>query len=237
MGIFNRIDRFFAGVEWKLSLGTFMWGIIFPAGSFALPAWGASAIGTWSAFAPLSWIASGFLGLFLYATAIALIGFGRWRSVRARYDANFMRETGGIDPMSKVFENKRIFLNDFVLPSNPHIEGKTFVDCEIVGPANVYLQYGNGIDSPRDIIVDAVALNGESKFQNGFSFRNCRFRSCTFHRVTLFFHPNEVSEIKGLVWLNWISPMPPQDELPGLNLAVDEGSAASANPLNCETQA
>jgi hypothetical protein len=222
MGILQKIDRFFSGVEWKLSLGNLLWTFFFPLGSFALPAWGARAVGLFSNYAPLSWIIAGFVGLISYAMSIALIGIGRSRSVRARYDAEFMRESGGVDPMANVFESKRIFLGDFVLPSNPIIQGKTFVNCEIVGPANIYLHYGNGVDNPQEGLVDAVALSGERVFYNGIIARNCRFRACTFHRVTLFFHPNEVEGNQELKWLNWISPLPQQTMIPGLEPAAIE---------------
>ncbi|WP_165390280.1 hypothetical protein [Thalassococcus sp. S3] len=211
----EKLNRALSGLEWRWSLGAFVWGAIFPASSFALPAWAARATGVFSEFAPLSWVAIGFGGLLLYAVSVALYGYGMSNSVRSKYDAKFMKETGGVDPLSKVFEGKRIFLNDFVLPSNPIVDGKNFVDCEIVGPANVYLEINNGINDVKPIKVDAVALSGERPFLNGYLFRNCSFRNCTFHRVTLFFRPDEVPHIQHLEWLNWISPLPQQEVLPG----------------------
>ncbi len=115
--------------------------------------------------------------------------------------------------MARVFEGKRIYLNDFVLPSQPRVVGKTFVDCEIVGPANMYFELDNSVDDVQPGLVDAVSLSGERQFYNGILFRNCKFRGCTFHRVTLFLELKEVLRIENLNWLNWISPMPPADLL------------------------
>jgi hypothetical protein len=204
----NRINRFFAGLEWRWSLGTFFWTILFPAGSFALPAWATKAAGMLSEYAPLSWVATGFLGLLCYSLAVFLYGTGRQRSVRSRYDAKFMLETGGVDPLAKVFEGKRIYLNDFVLPSNPFVDGKNFVDCEIVGPANIFLQYGNGFGDMPAIKIDAVALPPEARFYNGYTFTNCNFRGCTFHRVTFFWSANEAQALTESPSLNWISTIP-----------------------------
>lgn len=180
-----------------------------PAGSFALPAWAARATGMFSEYAPLSWVVAGFAGVMAYAIVVFIYGTGQQRSVRSRYDAKFMNETGGVDPLARVFEGKRIYLNDFVLPSNPKVIGKTFVDCEIVGPTNMYFEIDNTVHDIQNGLVDAVALNGERRFDNGVLFRNCTFRGCTFHRVTLFFQPEEASRIQNLNWLNWISQMPP----------------------------
>lgn len=201
--------------EWRLSLATVIWSLLVPAGSFALPAWATKASGVFSEYAPLSWVVAGFLGLMVYVFAVYINGTGRLRSVRSRYDANFMAKTGGVDPLAKVFEDKRIFLNDFVLPSHAYVEDKTFVNCEIVGPANMYFEFGNGVDNVKPHPVDAVALNGENPFSNGIVFRNCRFRGCTFHRITIFLHPTELETAKSADWLNWISPMPHHHQLPG----------------------
>ena len=188
-----------------------------PAGSFALPAWATRAAGVFSQYSPLSWVVAGFAGLFCYAFAVFIYGTGQQRSVRSRYDSKFMQETGGVDPLARVFEGKRICLNDFVLPSQPRVAGKTFVDCEIVGPTNMYFESDNSVDDVQPGFVDAVALSGERQFSNGVLFRNCKFRGCTFHRVTLFFQPVEVLRIKQLNWLNWISPLPPADLLTDLD--------------------
>lgn len=209
----KRINRFMSGLEWRWSLGAAIWGVFFPTTSFVLPAWGARASGVFSEYSPLSWVVAGFAGLFIYALCVALYGFGQSRSVRSKYDARFMAETGGVDPLSKVFEGKRIFLNDFILPSNPFVNGKTFVDCEIVGPANMFLAMGNAINDIRPGLVDAVVLSGDRQFHNGFNFFNCTFRGCTFHRVTLFFTAQEYVINAGVDWLNWISPIPAQRQL------------------------
>lgn len=209
----RRINQFFMHFEWRLSLATVIWSLLVPARSFALPAWALRAAGIFSEYAPFSWVVAGFAGLLLYAIAVFIYGTGQQRSVRSRYDARFMQETGGVDPLARVFQGKRIYLNDFVLPSQPQVIGKTFVDCEMVGPANMYFDFDNSVDDVQPGLVDAVALSGERQFFNGVLFRNCKFRGCTFHRVTLFFQPKEALRIEGLNWLNWISPMPPADLL------------------------
>jgi len=213
----GRVNRFFANLEWRASLATMAWGsgAVFSA---ALPAWAVSVMDMFSDYAPLSWVAAGFVGLLAYGLFLALRGYGATRSVRAKYDARFFAESGAVDPLSKVFEGKRIYLNNFVLPSNPIVEGKTFVDCEIVGPANLYLEIDNNINDVKSDAVDAVALNTSRAFSNGFTVKSCTFRNCTFHRITLFIDPSMVQHVLHLRWLNWIAPLPAQDSL---NLGED----------------
>ncbi len=115
--MWKKLDRLFLGIEWKLSL----FGIVLTSmGSFALPAWAAWASGVFSQYAPLSWVVVGFSGLLSYALAVLLMGVGRSRSVRSKYDARFMQETGGVDPLAKVFQGKRIYLIPLLL-QNPKI--------------------------------------------------------------------------------------------------------------------
>jgi hypothetical protein len=211
----HKLNRLLSNLEWRLSLGSLIWGVLFPAGSFVVPAWAARAAGILSQYSPLSWVVAGGCGVLLYGSCIFLIGVGRSLSVRAQYDARFMAESGGVDPLARVFESKRIFLNDFVLPSNPLVEGKTFVNCQIVGPANLFLQIGNSADDIRHGNVDSVVLNGANPFSNGITFRGCAFRGCTFDRVTLFFLPGEAQRFEELNWLNWISYTPAHLALAG----------------------
>lgn len=222
----KRINQFFLNLEWRLALGATLWAAVFPAGSFALPIWAARAAGLFSDYAPLSWVACGFLGFLCYALGVAFIGFGRWRSVRSKYDSKFMKETGGIDPLSKAFEGKRIYLNDLVLPTNMRVVGKTFVGCEIVGPSNMYLEHNNNINKNESGAIDAIALSGKRTFSNGISFVDCVFKDCTFHRVSLFFNPSEVYSAQNINWLNWITPLPPQITK-DLTIAVEDHTGQS----------
>jgi len=48
-----------------------------------------------------------------------------------------------INPLDVSFERKRILLNEFVLPSHTIIENKTFIDCDLIGPANIYFHSSN----------------------------------------------------------------------------------------------
>lgn len=164
-------------------------------------------------YSPFSWVVAGFAGLLTLALYHFVLGYGRSLKVRAKIDARLLGSSPGVDPLAKVFEGKRTFLNDLILPSNPTVNGKTFVDCEIVGPANIFLQVGNAINDVAYSNIDGVVLDGVTPFNNGFIFRNCAFRGCTFHRVTLFFTPTEASANAHVEWVNWITPMPAQQSL------------------------
>lgn len=191
-----------------ITLGTLLMG-------FAIPAWAVHTARIFVAYSPVSWVLAGFLGMLAVALAYLLLGMGRTRWVRAAYNRRMLARGGGaVDPMGKSFEGKRIFLNEFVLPSNVHVQGKIFIDCEIIGPANVFLMAGNNVKDGKSPKCDAVVLAAGRDFFNGYIFNDCTFRGCSLQRITLFVTEAEYPLVKDLNWLNWITPPPAQTQIP-----------------------
>jgi hypothetical protein len=114
-------------------------------GGFAVTAWAARAANLFEAYAPFSYVAAGLVGSLVVAIGYWFVAIARAKWVRTKYDNVMMQRGGLVDPLGKTFERKRIYLNEFAMPSHPLIEGKTFIDCEIIGPANILFQSGNSI--------------------------------------------------------------------------------------------
>jgi hypothetical protein len=177
--------------------------------SFSLPAWATWAANIFSQYAPLSWVVAGFCGVLAWVIIRVIWNWAYQISVRAEYDAKFIEHGGNFNPLDSTFERKRIFVNDFVLPSHPYIENKTFIDCDIIGPANLYFYVGNQMSPVKPPPIDAVCLDPTKKFSNGFLFSNCIFRNCSFQRITLFVSQPTYEDWKNNPLFNWISPPPP----------------------------
>jgi hypothetical protein len=118
-----------------------------------------------------------------------------------------------INPLDTTFEKKRIFLNDFVLPSHTFIENKNFIDCDLIGPANVYFPANNQAAPIRLPVIDAVWLSAEARFTNGFIFYNCLFRNCSFQRITMFASIENYESWKDNPNINWIGIPPSPDDI------------------------
>ncbi len=207
----------FAGWAWN-SLGniTLLVGWI---GSFVLTTWAASLAKFLVRFAPLSYIGAGLIGSLILAFGYYVVSHARARWVRTKYDNVMMQRGGLVDPMMKIFERKRIYLSEFALPSHPVIEGKTFIDCEIIGPANILFEFGNNVNDQKIPRCDAVVIAANRSFYNGFQFRNCTLRGCSLQRITLFITEDEFPKVQSVDWLNWITYAPPSDE-PYLDLST-----------------
>lgn len=205
-------------MEWLRKAGAWCWNhlgnIVWIGGlcaSFALPAWAAKVTGVFAQYAPLSWVVAGFLGLGFGAISMRIYASAKHAMVRAAYDRKLLAQGGEIDPLERTFERRRIYLNEFCLPSHPYIEGKTFIDCEIIGPANIILLHGNSVTEQRQPVCDAMVIAQGEDPRNGYGFRDCIFRGCSFQRITFMFSVEEYHlSARGVNWLYWTSIRPEQ---------------------------
>lgn len=145
------------------------------------------------------------MGLLIASGSLWLVAAMRRIWHKTNYDELFKAAHPALNPLDTTFSNARIYLNEFVLPSNPNIVGKNFIDCEIIGPANIFLNDANTIPNLHGPMLDAVRLDPGAQFFNGFSFSNCVFRGCSFHKITLFVRHEEYPYFKGWSPLNWVS--------------------------------
>jgi hypothetical protein len=214
----RKLIEFCKQLEWSWSLAG---RIMTAAASFALPAWAVEASEAFARYSPLSWVVAGFAGVALAAAIYLVFQIARRLAIRSRFDARAIDKGTYVNPLDQTFENKRIFLHDFALPSHPIISGKTFINCIIIGPANIFLEFGNSVNLPQYPVSDAVYLPRDKQFYNGFVFRNCMFRGCSFQRITMIWGHQDYENIKANAFLRWISLTPDdaalrQESLPGL---------------------
>jgi len=99
-------------------------------------AWAAKATELFADYAPFSWVGMGLLGFLMMAASLALIGVmrSRFQLVALR---NKVAVADFVDPMAKTFERKRIHIRDLQPPLQGHITNKVFIDCDLIGPANI----------------------------------------------------------------------------------------------------
>lgn len=213
-------------LQWRLSFITQVATII---AGFVFPAWVTAATQQFQAYAPLSWTVAGFAGMLLVALMWALVGYGYRSLIRARYDARLIESSGIVNPMDRTLEGKRIFVDHLVLPSHPHILNKTFVDCEIIGPANIYLVEGSQAVENKLPRIDAVFIAPGHKFHNGVAFHACLFKGCSFQRITIFVDELGYNSHKDSSLLRWVTQHPrSENEVDTRNTVPGQDNESSA---------
>jgi hypothetical protein len=93
------------------------------------------------------------------------------------------------DFSSLYLQGKRLYLADLVGPDNM-IEGRTFEDCWIYGPAVIVAATGtdlseNHFDADADTTYITVAKATAGGNSGLILIRDCKFRHCTFFRVSI----------------------------------------------------
>jgi hypothetical protein len=198
----------------NLSAHFTIWQVLYGSGIVsvgALTAWAAAATEWIAAYGPIGWWGAGIIGALL-----AILGF--WLIARTRMLFQLVRfrnrvlESSTINPLETVFRNQRIFLRDLTPPIGGVVSGKTFIGCQLIGPANLIFENchmaGNGGDG-----IDGIIITKEARPTNGLGFSGCTFQQCQFYLVT-FMVPEVIYRLYRLYnWegVNLITAEPPEE--------------------------
>lgn len=123
-----------------------------------------------------------------------------------------------------VFHNEALIIPDLVRADDPIIRNKTFINCDIIGPAIIEFTRTHPTASAMTGCLfndtDAVLYRLGAKSQTGIVFEDCRFVDCRFYKTLLLFPMDAYNGANaGILGLNWITEPP----LPGI-----DGSASPA---------
>jgi len=182
--------------------------------SFGIPAW-IGYITDWvAAYGPIGWVACGALGVLTTAVVSVLAALARKIYINASIAKKFYQASDRINPMKTHFLHERIKLEDLLPPGTGWVEGKTFEDCDLIGPLNIASYectwHGNLFQSVDHILID-VEVAGNIK--NARVFQNCRFIKCAFYNVSFLVAESNYESATQLGGTNWITPVPKKDSV------------------------
>jgi hypothetical protein len=213
MALLSRISE---KLENRLSLAEWAWRGSITAMSIGLPAWAAHATAWVNAYGPIAWVIAGALGA---AAAIGLICASNAVLQKIHRDSvrrKFYDRADNINPLQDMFDHKRIKISELIPPYTNIIENKTFVECEIIGPQNVFF---SGTASGSLTINGCHFLNcagfvtkDNIGFPNIIGFVNCSFLRCTMANLMIFMPDRGYQTMAaGLSGLPWLTPGYPKD--------------------------
>lgn len=118
-----------------------------------------------------------------------------------------MGDSSPFDPMARVYENKRLYLRDLAPVGRKQVVGKSFINCEIIGPGTAILGLRSSESKPFPVMkdshtfdVDCIEFDPARQSNLAISFLDCDFAECKFYHMTLLFMSRENDT------LNWITP-------------------------------
>ena len=93
-----------------------------------------------------------------------------------------------INPLDNTFERQRIWWSDLLLPGEMVLKGKTFIDCDLVGPAMIFPYRDVTINGGSSIDVDLVCVKRNGHTRNAIVLENCTLVNCRMVRVVFLVH-------------------------------------------------
>lgn len=200
---FVQIDRWFARGANAISFWT-----ILPAGVLAaVSAYLSTGVSWISAMGAWGWFMSGLVAFVLSALGFATIARTRLWRLEAKDRARIQGDSTPFDAMAKVYQDKRLYLRDLAPLGRRQVIGKTFINCEIIGPGTAVLGLRSSEHKQfpvfRDCLtfdVDCIQIDPNIESALAIAFPDCDFENCRFYHMTLLF------TVRLNNTLNWITP-------------------------------
>lgn len=179
----------------------------------AVMGWATWFTGLFNQYAPASWIFAAVAGALIGATTMFLASVARERTQLVRF-RNGVFNSVQINPLDSLFTAKRIKLVDLAPPVGAFIDNKTFIDCDLIGPANLVFADCTFQQNSGEV-VDAIIVKPGMFPRNGFGFRGCTFQRCRFYLTTFMVSEDDFELFERTHrGLNWITEKPNEPALP-----------------------
>jgi hypothetical protein len=164
--------------EWAIDHKTLVWALV---GTTLMTYIG--YLSRWlSPYAPISWVAVGLLGGIMLAFLAWIGAHIHARVVRTRTERLWI-ETASVNPLDGVFRKQRIRVSDFFHPYYKATQAAKFEDCDLLGPATVFVAGGTFLNTNFNRC-QAVIVLPNVKAIGVVAFENCTFERCSFYEVT-----------------------------------------------------
>ncbi|AMK22577.1 hypothetical protein [Sphingobium sp. TKS] len=164
-------------------------------------------VGLINQFGAFGWIACGLVTFLLTSMSFALFAKTQLWRVERRHRARLDGEGLDFDPMARVYQNKRLYLRDLAPLGRKRVNGKKFINCEIIGPGTAIIGMNTDPSKRMSVMsdcntydVDCIEIDPSSQSNLAIGFWDCDFEGCNFYHMTLLFMGRSNDT------LNWITP-------------------------------
>jgi len=197
--------RNFDLLTWSVDTVTKWWQVIIIVAGWVMSSWAAWFTAALAPYSPLSWVLAGAVMALVLAVIITLLS--KTADVLTRW--NFARKMAAsppsFNPLDTVFERMQLKLSDLRNPYAPVHDGKTFLDCELIGPG-VIAFYGSTVERVAFIGCDCVAIKKDAQVQNLLVLRNAVVRGGEIYGATILFSEADVPGFRtAMPNINWIT--------------------------------
>jgi hypothetical protein len=163
-----------------------------------ITAWFARQAEWLNRYGNLGWWGATLIGFFVAAWAFVGIGWVRYIWAKASATLKWRDAVASLNPLDPEFTRQRIRISDLANPFTSRVSNKRFVDCELLGPANVVVHNADpvrGIRGVTFVSCDIVAVRQNISIQNVVVFENIDMIGGAFYRCTIFVSPPMLPQI------------------------------------------
>ena len=205
----GRLDKL-ASWEGSLQLGERLlhWGplVIGTGGAAWLGGWATAATSAFGAYSPASWVFGGLLGAGLFALVVSLWTSARTRMVRLKFASAMSEKPPTVNPLDGVFTKQRISADSFRNHFNEPVEGKTFVDCELIGPAVIFLADGISMAGVGIAACEFIRVRDGAAIYNAMPWQHITVTRGKLRGLTLLVPQSAVAKVDaGVAGIQWIT--------------------------------
>jgi len=149
-----------------------------------------------SQFGWFGWWISFLIGTLLSALCLAALAWmwSLWSNTRAR--RKWSQQTDQINPLDPEFTRRRIKLIDLANPLSRRIVRKKFIDCELMGPANLVVIGASSFNAVAFQNCDIVVLREDGQIANVIGLEQVDVLGGSIWQCTLFIRPALVPAFK-----------------------------------------
>lgn len=161
-----------------------------------LSGWFASAMEIFKQYAPLSWIAVGlfFGGCFVLVYYILQLAL-RYKTERDLMQ-NYKERNTSVNPLDDNFNKLRIKIADLAHPLTKKIENKKFINCQLIGPANIVMMGRGNLDSVAFLACDVIVIKEQSNIHNVIPLENVVIIGGEISNCTIYIVKQQADQFK-----------------------------------------
>jgi len=133
-------------------------------------------------YGPVVWGAIGITTIVLLSLSYLFYSMAKSKSALANY-ANQRREVYSVNVLAPTHNNERIDIANFFHPFFKITENVRFEDCELFGPASMFLDRCN-LTGCNIHDCEIVIVRPDRPIKGVTAFKQCSFINCALYRVT-----------------------------------------------------
>ena len=190
----ERVNRFLDRVESRVALLS----LVFGSSVTGVVAGWISSYSEWvSRFGAVGWILTGLVAAIAFGIMSMCVGFARYIWIKGSVVRKWQEAVDYINPLDDEFSRKRIKISDLADPISNQIRDKTFINCDLIGPANILIVNSN-VTGVHFVNCEGIPIKSDVEILTAIVLMNCTISGGRIANATIFAPPQLVPTLQSI---------------------------------------